>query len=70
MGKAGEKRPESPTDTEIGAAGLDEQGKPLGPIVKTDAVFGEINGDSGPDFRSVSLITGWSWMSLTSRPAG
>jgi len=54
MGQIGDKRSESPTDTEIAAASNEEQGKPIAPTVKTDAVFGEINGD-GPDFRSVSI---------------
>lgn len=53
MGQIGDKRSASPTDTEIAAASSEEQGKPIAPTVKTDAVFGEINGD-GPDFRSVS----------------
>lgn len=52
-----DKRSESPAETEIGAASREEDGKPVMPTVmptvKTDAVFGEINGD-GPDFRSVS----------------
>jgi len=55
MGQIGDKRSESPTDTEIAAASSEEQGKPIAPTVKTDAVFGEINGD-GPDFRSVSML--------------
>jgi len=50
-----DKRSESPAETEIGAASREEDGKPIAPTVKTDAVFGEINGD-GPDFRSVSTL--------------
>lgn len=50
-----DKRSESPAETEIGAASREEDGKPVAPTVKTDAVFGEINGD-GPDFRSVSTL--------------
>jgi len=48
-----DKRSDSPAETEIGGASREEDGKPVVPTVKTDAVFGEINGD-GPDFRSVS----------------
>jgi hypothetical protein len=55
MGGITDKRSESPTETEIGAAAREEDGKPVAPTVKTDAVFGEINGE-GPDFRSVSIF--------------
>lgn len=50
-----DKRSESPTETELGAASREEEAKPIAPTVKTDAVFGELNGD-GPDFRSVSVV--------------
>ena len=52
-----DKRSDSPAETELGAASREEEAKPIAPIVKTDAVFGELNGD-GPDFRSVSIVAG------------
>lgn len=55
MGAIIDKRSDSPAETEIGAASGEEMGKPVAPTVKTDAVFGEINGE-GPDFRSVSTL--------------
>lgn len=57
-----DKRSGSPSSTDITAAyGDGEERAELSPVTGTgtvvkDAVFGEINGESGPDFRSVSHV--------------
>lgn len=63
MGGLSDKRSDSPADTDITAAYPLGDGAERGETstiaetggVKQDAVFGDINGESGPDFRSVSL---------------
>lgn len=60
MGAIIDKRSDSPAEPELGPASREEDGKPIVPTIKTDAVFGEINGD-GPDFRSVRTKPNVQW---------
>lgn len=54
MGVNSDKRSPSHTDFDLSAARRSEEGSSQADGVKRDAVFGEINAESGPDYRSVS----------------